>query len=101
MQILLRNAPCLLVAGLVGCGWLLGTQNVEIQNDSDVTVVVVLGTLGTGQVAPHSRGVVSAEEGTKSDIIYIRGEGIPESFCQWDEVRDQMPIIVTNLGAEC
>ena len=101
----MRFAPLPLLmlggAGLFGCSLILGTQEIEVQNDSDSTVVVVLGTVGTGKVPAHTTGVVRSEQGTKSDIIQILGDGIPETLCDWSEVRDRMPIVVTNEGAQC
>lgn len=96
------SAFLFLSASMIGCGWLLDTQKVDIQNDADVVVGVALGTVGRGSVAPHTSGVIEAHEGTKSDIIEIHLEGYPRPFlCQWDEVKDQMPIVVTNKGPNC
>jgi hypothetical protein len=102
MQIMIKALPYAVVATMAGCSWAFGTQNVEIQNESDVTVFVTLGTLASGSVPPHASGSVQPDEGTKAEVIEIRLEGSPDSYvCRWDEVKDQMPIVVTNDGPDC
>jgi hypothetical protein len=78
---------------------LLGrSEELRVRNESGGQVSVVLG-LSSLSLAPGESGTLENEFDESTDDLQIFSSTY--NVCDWDEARDDQPLIVTDQGAQC